>query len=212
MFSFTRSCGFNASSFRIVKDSLQQSADLPLAEVIDEEQWQAVFADHGIDFGRAEGSIYTPAIVLWALLSQVFFKGEMRSCKAAVNRVVSFWAVLGKKVCSTNTGAYCRARMKLSFAAIREISQRLALSTEAAYDQQATVARSETEPVHAVVAEVESAPTDGRILLFDGFTITASDTPANQQEFPQNPVQKAGLGFPIIRCVQPDFDGDGDVV
>ena len=36
---------------------------------------------------------------------------------------------------------------------------------------------------------------------FDGFTITAADTPENQNEFPQNPSQKEGLGFPIIRGV-----------
>ena len=35
----------------------------------------------------------------------------------------------------------------------------------------------------------------------DGFTITAADTPENQDEFPQNPSQEQGLGFPIIRCV-----------
>jgi len=31
--------------------------------------------------------------------------------------------------------------------------------------------------------------------------VTAADTPDNQEEFPQNPSQKEGLGFPIIRGV-----------
>ena len=48
---------------------------------------------------------------------------------------------------------------------------------------------------------MQATPTSGRILLFDGFTITAADTHENQEEFPQNPSQKEGLGFPIIRGV-----------
>ena len=49
--------------------------------------------------------------------------------------------------------------------------------------------------------QVREVPTSGAILLVDGFTITAADTPDNQAEFPQNPAQKEGLGFPIIRGV-----------
>ena len=96
-------------SFDLIKDSLLQHEDLPLTNVIDCDCWQAVFDKHEIDFGSDEGSIYTPAITLWALISQAFFKAEMRSCKAAVGRVAALWATLGEKVCSTNTGAYCRA-------------------------------------------------------------------------------------------------------
>lgn len=180
---------------------MQQSDELPLSEVIDENQLQAAFEEHEVDFGNAEDSIYTPAITLWALISQVFFKEEMRSCKAAVTRITAVWAALGRKVCSTNTGAYCRARLKLKFEAIRDIAKQLALSAEAAFNQQETVDQPEASPVHAVVEEVQSQPTEGRILLFDGFTVTAADTPENQEEFPQNPAQKEGLGFPIIRCV-----------
>jgi hypothetical protein len=37
--------------------------------------------------------------------------------------------------------------------------------------------------------------------MVDGCTVTAADTPENQAEYPQNPAQEEGLGFPIIRCV-----------
>jgi hypothetical protein len=37
--------------------------------------------------------------------------------------------------------------------------------------------------------------------MVDGFTVSAADTPENQAEYPQNPVQKPGLGFPILRGV-----------
>ncbi len=137
MFSSTKTSRFNASSFQIIKDAMLQSDALPLSEVIDDDQWQAAFDRHDIDFGRDEDSIYTPAITLWGLISQVFFKAENRSCKAAVVRIASLWATLGKVVCRTNTGAYCRARLKIPFEVVRDIARQLALSTEDAFDQQA---------------------------------------------------------------------------
>jgi len=199
MFSSTKTSRFNASSFQIIKDAMLQSDALPLCEVIDDDQWQAAFDRHDIDFGRDEDSIYTPAITLWGLISQVFFKAENRSCKAAVARIASLWATLGKVVCKTNTGAYCRARLKIPFEVVRDIARQLALSTEDAFDQQA--ADQYEGEVHPVVAKVQSQPMTGRVLLVDGFTVTAADTPENQEEFPQNPSQKEGLGFPIIRGV-----------
>lgn len=185
-------------SFNLIKDSMLQSDELPLAEALDMDQWQTAFDDHEIDFGSDEDAIYTPAITLWALISQVFFKGEMRSCKAAVCRIATLWATLGKTVCSTNTGAYCRARSKITWEAVRDICCQIAESAEASFDHQQT--EFEDNP-HDVVAEAQSTPTGGRILLVDGFTITAADTPENQLEFPQNPSQKKGLGFPLVRGV-----------
>lgn len=199
MFPFTKNGRVNALSFRIVKDSMLQSDELPLSEVIDDEKWQATFDRHGVSFGKDPDAIYTPTITLWALISQVFFKEENRSCKAAVSRIASWWAMLGRIVCSTNTGAYCRARLKIPFEVVREIAMDVALQAEAAYDQQA--AAEMQGKVHPVVAKVQSEPSTGRIVLVDGFTVTAADTPENQAEYPQNPSQKEGLGFPIIRGV-----------
>lgn len=199
MFSSTKSSRFNASSFQIIKDAMLQSDELPLAEVIDSEQWQGAFELHEVDFGSDDDAVYTPAITLWALISQVFFKEENRSCKAAVARIASLWAMLGKVVCKTNTGAYCRARLKIPFDVVRDIARQLADSTEDAFDQQA--ANEHQGEFHPVVAKVQSQPTTGRIMLVDGFTVTAADTPENQVEFPQNPAQKEGLGFPILRGV-----------
>jgi hypothetical protein len=121
-------------SFALIKDSMLQSTELPFAEVLDCNHWQEIFDAHQIDFGNDEDAIYTPAITLWALISQVFFKGEMRSCKAAVGRVASLWATLGNVVCGTNTGAYCRARAKISWKAVRNICCQIAQATEAKYD------------------------------------------------------------------------------
>jgi len=107
--------------------------------------------------------------------------------------------MLGKVVCKSNTGAYCRARLKLSFEVVRDITGRLAFSTEAAFDQQDP--DEHQGEFHPIVAKVQSQPTTGRILLVAGFTVTAADTPENQAEFPQVSAQQEGLGFPIIRGV-----------
>ena len=199
MFSSTKTSRPNASSFRIIKDSMLQADELPLAEVIDDEKWQAAFDRYKVSFGTDSDSIYTAAITLWALISQVFFKEEHRGCKAAVVRVASWWATLGQIISSTNTGAYCRARLKIPFEVVRDIAVEIALSAEAAYQQQDH--EDYRGKLHPIVAKVQSEPWSGRILLVDGFTVTAADTPENQAEFPQNSSQKEGLGFPIIRGV-----------
>ncbi len=110
----------SSRNFYLIKDSMLQKSELPLAEVFDADQWQAVFDDHEVDFGCDEDAIYTPAITFWALISQAFFKAEMRSCKAAVRRVAALWATLGKTVCSSNTGAYCRARAKITWGVVQD--------------------------------------------------------------------------------------------
>ena len=49
MFSSTKTSRFNASSFQVIKDAMLQSDELPLSEVIDDDQWQAAFDRHGVD-------------------------------------------------------------------------------------------------------------------------------------------------------------------
>ena len=112
---------------------------------------------HGIDFGADDDCVYTPAITLWALISQAFFKAEMRSCKAAVARVAALWAAICGRVCSTNTGAYCRARAKISWEAVRDICCHVAVAAESMFDQQPAEA-----PAVEVVEKVTSAPITGR--------------------------------------------------
>lgn len=186
--------------FDLLKDTMLQSDQHPLAEVMDGKLWQSVFDEHGIDFGNDSDVVYTPAITLWALISQAFFKAEMRSCKAAVGRVAALWATLGRRVCDTNTGAYCRARAKVSWEALRDISCQVASSAELLFDDQA-VEYDHDQTTHRVVEDVRSTLTSGRIMMVDGFTVTAADTAANQKAYPQNPSQKEGIGFPIIRGV-----------
>ena len=191
--SISKSGRFDSRNFDLIKDSMLQSDELSLSEVIDCDQWQEIFDAHEIDFGNDEDSVYTPAITLWALISQTFFKEEMRSCKAAVGRIASLWATLGKTVCNTNTGAYCRARSKITWQAVREICCQIAESTESIFDQQNADADLEQ---HDVVADARSVSTSGRILLIDGFTLTAADTTGKPGMcFRKTRRKKRALGF-----------------
>ena len=128
---------FQASCFSVFRRSMMQSEELPLTDAINNESFACVFQNYDIDFGVDDEAVYTPAITLWALVSQVFFSAEQRSCKAAVGRVASLWAARGRRVCDTNTGAYCRARQKIPSEAIRDITRQLACQAAAAINQEA---------------------------------------------------------------------------
>jgi hypothetical protein len=106
-----RAASIAASSFSVFKRSMMQDDELPLSNVIDDQRFADAFERHGIDFGNGGGDVYTPSVTLWGLVSQVFFSGAQRSTKAAVTRISSLWAMLGRVVCRSNHGAYCKARM-----------------------------------------------------------------------------------------------------
>ena len=73
--------------FRLVLVSFLQRPGLPFADALSEEAIRRAFDDEDASFADDEDTVYTPAITLWAFLSQVLFKGEQRSCVAAVARV-----------------------------------------------------------------------------------------------------------------------------
>ena len=107
-----------------------QADDLPLSEVLDSPLIADVFEEEKVLFGIADEDVFTPAITLWAMVSQCLFSGTGRSCKAAAGRVVSLWAQTAGRVVAQNAGNYCRAKAKIPVAAIRKIALRLACQTE----------------------------------------------------------------------------------
>ena len=111
--------------FRLILSSFMQHDGLPFSEALPEAEIERAFAEEDALFAQDEDAIYTPAITLWAFLSQVLHKGEQRSCLAAVARVITLLVALGKKPCAENSGAYCRAQAKLS----EPVLERLALET-----------------------------------------------------------------------------------
>ena len=166
--------------FRHILSSFLQHDSLHFADVLPEETITAAFAD--ANFAQGEDDVYTPAVTLWAFLSQVLHLGAMRSCTAAVARVIVLLTVLGRKPCSDNTSAYCRARAKLSVPVLAR------LTTDLAHACERQLPKQWLWKGH-------------HVKLADGATVTMADTPDNQKAFPQPRSQAKGLGFPMIRLV-----------
>jgi putative transposase len=168
--------------FQLVLSSFLQKEGLPFAEALPEQRIEEVFAAEDADFAQDEDAIYTPAVTVWAWLSQTLFKDEQRSCLAAVARVLVLLSVLGRKPCAKNCGAYCRARAKVPEVVLKRLTCEVAQGCK----------RTTPDPWlwH------------GRhVTLVDGTTASMPDTPDNQEAYPQSTSQKPGLGFPIVRLV-----------
>jgi putative transposase len=153
---------------------------LPFAQVLPAAEVAEAFATEGVRFGTTPHAVFTPALTLWAFLSQVV--DDAKACRAAVLRVAVLLIALGRRPCSEDTAAYCRARAKLPAVVIR----RLALQVGRRLEQE---------------VPKEWLWHGKSVKLADGTTLTLPDTPENQAVYPQSPSQKPGLGFPIIRLV-----------
>lgn len=184
-----------------------QDDSLPLTDVLDDQLFEEAFQKHDIHFGSEPEAVYTPIITLWALISQVFYAKAQRTCEAALLRVATLWALLDQRVISENTGAYCRARAKIPHQVVRDITKQIAQKAEEQLVQDDPEDDPEDDleddPSHTpeVLQQVHQTQVAGRLFLVDGFTVTAEDTPENQEAFPQSSTQQEGLGFPVIRCV-----------
>lgn len=163
--------------FNSILHSFVQGPGLPLRDVLTEEMiHRAATAERVESFG----TIYTTALVVWAFVTQALAKDQ--TCLAAVLRIIAAVTAAGQPPCSSGTGAYCKARQKLSDAFLRRLTYDIGNAVE------------------------DAAPAawrwhGRRALLIDGTTLSAPDTPANQAVYPQSARQKKGLGFPIIRLV-----------
>jgi len=180
--SFYQRTAALSQRFQLILAAFLQKPGLAFADVLPEEEIQRTFDEEGVAFALEEGEIYTPALTLWAFLSQVLFKDEQRSCRAAVARVIVLLVGLGRPRCSDNTGTYCKARAKLSEGVLGRLTYDVADRCE------------------------ETVPDDwlwvGRnVVLADGSTVSMPDTDENRAAYPQNPTQEEGLGFPIVRLV-----------
>lgn len=170
-------------TFQLLLASFLLKETMPLGDVLTETEILDALAQEQVTFAENdEAAIYTPALVLWAFLSQALFKGEQRSCLAAVARVRALLAVLGLPPPALNNGTYCRARAKLPESLFVRLIRQVAAGCEA------------------------RMPADqlwqGRhVKLVDGSTVSMPDTDANQAVYPQQPQQEPGLGFPLMRLV-----------
>ena len=180
--SFYTTCRELPRRFRLILSSFLQHESLPFAEVLSEETIAQAFTAGQANFGQGEGDIYTPALTLWAFLSQVLCQEALRSCREAVARIVVLLTTCGHPKCSDDTGAYCRARAKLPPAILRQLTLQVADGCEQRLPSEFLWKKR-------------------HVYLVDGTTASMPDTPSNQAAFPQANTQAPGLGFPIVRLV-----------
>lgn len=124
--------------------------------------------------------LFPPTETLSMFLAQAL--DADRSCQKAVNNTAMQRLAGGLPPCSTHTGAYCRARKRLSTPMVctltRYAGRRVMAQAPRAWHWR-------NRPVR----------------LVDGTTVTMPDTPDNQAAYPQSHNQKPGLGFPLCRMV-----------
>lgn len=167
------------NGFDAVAEPFLQGQGLPFNDVLDAESIQQVFSEEDALFGRDD--IFSTEIVLWAFLAQSLRDGKGAACSAAVSDIATYMLQTAQRPPSGDTGDYCRARAKLSLPALRRLVAESARQLESNADESWLF-----KGLHAK--------------LVDGFTFTMPDTLDNQAEFPQNPTQDPGVGFPIARA------------
>lgn len=124
--------------------------------------------------------LYTPTVTLSMFMGQAM--NADGSCQHAVNSWAVRRAAEGLSECSSRTGAYCRARQRLT----ARMVQQLARESGRMLSKRAS----------------RSWLWHGRtVKLVDGTGISMPDTADNQRVFPQLSTQAVGVGFPIARFV-----------
>lgn len=163
------------SSFR---QRFAQANRLPWTDVLSEQRLKASLAEQPVPYQQG---VYTTLVTLWTFLEQVFSVDH--SCRAAVARLMAWMITQGRRPCAAGTGAYCKARQRLSEAWLASLVHDTGRQL---HD------RCRAQPLRL----------GGRaVLVVDGTIVSMPDTAANQQAFPQSRAQRPGLGFPLARLV-----------
>jgi hypothetical protein len=156
---------------------LAQAPALPFADLLNAAQVEEALREEQVCF---RDRLFAPLVTLWVFLSQVLDPDH--SCRAAVARFLAWRSAHGLPPCAADTGAYCKARGRLPEGVLARLTRATGRQLQ------------------------DQAPPQWRwngrtIKVVDGTTVSMPDTPDNQKEFPQNPTQQLGLGFPIARLV-----------
>ena len=123
---------------------------------------------------------YNPLMTIFLFIQQIFHPDK--SCRNAVASHVTAQAVIGKKMSSSNTGPYCKARQRLPEATVKSLVKNVGIMVD-----------------HK--AQKEWRWKGRNVKLVDGTTVSMADTKANQEKFPQHGMQEKGVGFPMVRIV-----------
>ena len=164
-----------ASQVESLQRKFAQAPGLPFADLLPSELITQFLQEQDAQFCDR---IYTPLVTLAMFLSQC--QDADQSQRQAVARLIAHRVAQGKPACSSNTGAYSKARQRLPEKILAELTR------------------------HTGKQLMTKAPAGwswrGRhVKIVDGSTASMPDTKANQKEYPQMACQKPGIGFPILR-------------
>lgn len=160
-----------------VQQKFEHSLGLPFQKVLPES---TIDASVQAANKRYRKRIYSPAVTVWAFLSQMLCKDK--SCKNAVSRIIADRTSKGESIPSSAPSAYNQARQRIPEQAMSHM-----------------VVQS-GEDLEGRVPE-EGLWKGRHVEIIDGSTLLMSDTPENQTAYPQHGNQKEGCGFPIARIV-----------
>jgi len=123
-------------------------------------------------------SMFNPVTVVWLFLGQVIHANP--TLASTVENFLAWRLGQGLSPCSTDTGAYCRARQRLPEALLAALTRHTGEAAD----------RATLQPWRWM----------GRIVkMFDGSTVSMPDTEKNQKAYPQSRDQAPGVGFPLAR-------------
>ncbi len=168
------------ATFQHILNTFLQAPGLPFREVLTEAQIEHTAAAEKVSFGTGKDDVYSVPVTLWAFVTQA--ASDQKSCVAAVARILAMRAAVGQAPCHAGTGAYCKARAKLSEGLLRRLTCDVGRQLEA-----------ETPVTWRCRGR--------RVVLVDGSTASMPDTPDNQVAYPQSRSQAPGVGFPLARWV-----------
>ncbi|MEH1844396.1 MAG: IS4 family transposase [Nostoc sp.] len=160
---------------QILKQKFSQSLGLPFKELLPSSVIEQALSELKIRYYRR---LFDPIVTLWAFLSQVL--DTDKSCDNAVSKVIAYLAGQGVEIPSTDTSAYCQARVRLPEKLLENLFIQVAQNIE---DKVTT----------------EHLWCGRNVKVIDGSTVSMPDTMENQKAYPQPKSQKDGYGFPIAK-------------
>lgn len=160
---------------QILKNKFNQSLGLPFKALLPSSVIEQALLELKIRYKRR---LFDPIVTLWAFLSQVL--DTDKTCHNAVSKIIAHLAGEEVEVPSTDTSAYCQARVRLSEKLLEKLFNFSAQSLE--------------EKV-----TTEYLWCDRNVKVIDGSTVSMPDTVENQKQYPQPSTQKEGCGFPIAK-------------
>ncbi len=160
---------------RSFKNTFFQFNDLPFKGLLSDSLLKTIHQS-----GSSRDTVFTPLITLRAFLFQVL--SSTGACTEAVTPVLIERLGVNCSENSMNTGPYCKARSRWSLSHLKD------------------TVTSSGEKLHNS-ASYHWLWNDYRVMLVDGTTLLMPDTRDNQKTYPQQCVQKPGIGFPIVCLV-----------